>query len=353
MPKISVIVPVYNAELYLKQCIDSLLEQTIDDIEIILVDDGSSDLSGQICDFYAMKSSKVKTFHQINSGVSVARNKGIDESSGEWITFVDSDDWADPQLCELSIHCAEKNNADLVIFSYQTVYSNKTISSKLINLEAGDVTNHKDYIEKKTISQYYGGNVVNNGVSAGTTWGKIIRKDVLDYYQIRFVPGLTRAQDTVFWINAFERASKIFFLDKQLYFYRITDASICSGTKFIPNCEIPFEKLIGEYCIFINQHYKNSEFDEALYLRKMQVLYWYIKHKFFNDNNNITIHKKVKALKELAKQSTYSVAIKNANTKWLPRGLKLLQICCKYHLYSIYYYLFIFIKKHNKRTEVA
>ena len=93
MPKISVIVPVYNVEPYLRLCVNSILNQTFTDFELLLIDDGSTDYSGEICDEYASMDSRVKVFHTTNRGVSAARNLGINKASAEWITFVDSDDW--------------------------------------------------------------------------------------------------------------------------------------------------------------------------------------------------------------------------------------------------------------------
>ena len=111
MPKVTVIVPVYNVEQYLRRCIDSILAQTFGDLELILVDDGSADSSGVICDAYAEKDSRVKVIHQKNSGVSAARNTGLDAAEGEYIAFVDSDDHVDPDYLAALL----QTKADLVI----------------------------------------------------------------------------------------------------------------------------------------------------------------------------------------------------------------------------------------------
>ena len=99
-PKISVIVPVYKAEKYLHRCVDSILAQSYTDFELLLIDDGSPDNSGAICDEYAIKDSRVRVFHKQNGGASSARNKGLDHANGEWVSFVDSDDWIEPQMVE-------------------------------------------------------------------------------------------------------------------------------------------------------------------------------------------------------------------------------------------------------------
>ena len=101
---VSVIVPIYNSEKYLKRCVDSILSQTFSDFELLLVDDGSTDGSGSICDEYSVKDSRVRVFHKENGGVSSARNLGLDNARGEWITFVDSDDYLEESfLAELSV----------------------------------------------------------------------------------------------------------------------------------------------------------------------------------------------------------------------------------------------------------
>lgn len=114
-PLVSVIIPVYNAEDYLPACLDSLLCQTLTEIEILLIDDGSTDGSGRICDACAAKDARIRVIHQENQGVSRARNQGIEHAAGEYILLVDSDDWAEPTLCEQLYMAAEAHHADLCI----------------------------------------------------------------------------------------------------------------------------------------------------------------------------------------------------------------------------------------------
>lgn len=349
--KVSVIVPVYNVGEYLQPCVDSLLSQTLRDIEIILIDDGSKDESPEICDAYKEKDPRIVVIHQKNQGVSVARNTGIMAAKGKWITFVDGDDWADSHLCEKTVTYAEETESDVVIFSYYTSYSNKEVRSKLIDLENGDVSDQKDLIIKKTISQYYGGNVANNGVSTGTTWGKLIRKSEIDENALSFKPGLTRAQDTVFWLRGFECARKISLLDEPLYHYRITDTSVCSGTKYLPNCEIPFGMLLEEYRKFITEFSKDEDYNVALNIRTIQVLSWYVKHKFFHDDNTEKANDKIHSFKKTATAFPFIEAIKNVDIRKLPRSLKALVICSRLHLFTFYYYLFAYMKKHSNRTQ--
>ena len=114
-PLISVIVPVYNVESYLKVCVDSILAQTYENLEIILVDDGSKDSSGKMCDEYAEKDARIKVVHKKNGGVSSARNKGLDVASGEYIGFVDSDDSTKPNMFEILYKNMVTSDADVSV----------------------------------------------------------------------------------------------------------------------------------------------------------------------------------------------------------------------------------------------
>ena len=115
-PKVSVIVPMYNVEAYLPRCLNSLRRQTLSDIEIILVDDGSPDRCGEIADRYAREDGRFRVIHQANAGLSAARNRGIELASAPYLMFVDSDDWVEPDFCRIPFETAEEHGADLVIF---------------------------------------------------------------------------------------------------------------------------------------------------------------------------------------------------------------------------------------------
>ena len=115
MPKISVIVPVYNVEKYLRKCIESILNQTFREFELILVDDGSTDSSGKICDEYALKDSRIKVIHKENGGASSARNAGLDVAKGEYIGFVDSDDWIEMDMYGELYRLIKENNTDISV----------------------------------------------------------------------------------------------------------------------------------------------------------------------------------------------------------------------------------------------
>ena len=145
-PKISIIVPVYNGEDYLEKCVDSIVDQTEKNIEIILVDNGSEDRSPKICDAYAEKDNRIKVIHQPNNGVSFARNSGIEVAKGDFIGFVDADDWIDSEMFERLIALAEQNTADVVMCDATTVYSNgKTQADTIAQLSKSTVLAKPDF----------------------------------------------------------------------------------------------------------------------------------------------------------------------------------------------------------------
>lgn len=137
-PKVSVIVPVYNVEKLLQRCIDSILAQTFTDFELLLIDDGSKDKSGEICDEYAAKDSRIRVFHKQNGGVSTARNIGIDKAQGEWIYFVDSDDIVLPSA--LGTFCSLiYSDSELVMAGFYTSDENNTVREQRKMVRQGGV----------------------------------------------------------------------------------------------------------------------------------------------------------------------------------------------------------------------
>ena len=150
MPKISVIVPVYNTEKYLNRCIDSILAQTFTDFELLLIDDGSTDCSGKICDEYAAKDSRVRVFHKENGGVSSARNMGLDNAQGEWITFVDSDDWVHEDFLKKRLALALNDNADIAYCDVEYVYRTHNVYCKTAEQVEGKASTVNSWVLSRT-----------------------------------------------------------------------------------------------------------------------------------------------------------------------------------------------------------
>lgn len=151
---ISVIVPVYNVELYLRKCIDSILAQTYRDLEILVVDDGSTDGSGKICDEYK-KDERVRVFHTENRGLSATRNLGLDKATGEWIGFVDSDDWIEPDMYEVLFRKAEETEADVVECGCHADYTTTSYEHRAIQRTVSGIDAVKALIRSEIRTQVW------------------------------------------------------------------------------------------------------------------------------------------------------------------------------------------------------
>lgn len=198
-PLISIIIPVYKSENYLGQCLDSVINQTYKKIEIILIDDGSPDSCGEMCDEYAKLDNRVKTIHQDNKGVSVARNIGLDNVTGEYIIFVDSDDYIALDMCEHLYRAMESHSADITVCSYY-----------LINQGIIHIPNQSD------VSSSSNGVETGKKVRPGYLWGRLFRKSLFE--QLRFPVG-RKFEDFIVTPLLYERAKKIITIEDRLYYY--------------------------------------------------------------------------------------------------------------------------------------
>lgn len=203
--KVSVIVPVYNVELYIDKCIDSIVNQSYKNIEIILVDDGSKDSSGKICDKYQNKDERIRVFHKVNGGLSSARNYGIKKATGDWYVFVDSDDWIDKYMIQKLLMFADKMSVEIVCCGKVLVDLNGT-AQKIHTLENFCLSPEK-IIPLAVFDKEV-------GVSA---WGKIYKKQLFE--DIRFPEGEIH-EDVAIMYRLFMKCKKIGVINKALYFYR-------------------------------------------------------------------------------------------------------------------------------------
>lgn len=225
MNKISFVVPVYNNQDYIDICLRSLQSQTVDNMEIILVDDGSTDNSGMICDQYAAEDNRFIVIHQQNSGIAVARNVGQAAATGEWIGFVDSDDWIEQDYVEKLLPYMDQEY-ELIFFQYDersVKYTKAYRSTKDIQ-----ILDRKSFelLEQDSIDTGIGNRMPLLKSYRGQVWTKIYKKDFLDKYSLSAKPKLRRSQDVMFSLEVYHYAVKGIMIPEVLYHYRITDNSI-------------------------------------------------------------------------------------------------------------------------------
>lgn len=214
---ISVIVPVYNVEKYLDVCIQSIVKQTYKNLEIILIDDGSSDQSSKICDDWSKKDGRIKAFHQENQGAAMAKNQGLDIASGDLITFVDSDDCIKNNAYERLYQLMKAKRCDIVECNYQCFEKDIVIKDESIKEKIETCTNLEalDYL-------------IDNSKMKQVVWNKLYKKETIK--DIRFPKG--RYIDDEFWTyKVVNQANKVCITDEKLYFYRQHSSSIM-GRKY-------------------------------------------------------------------------------------------------------------------------
>lgn len=217
-PKVSIIVPMYNVEQYVEKCIDSLLNQTLQEIEIILVNDGSPDRSGEIADEYAKKDSRIKVVHQKNAGLGPARNSGIRVATGEYIGFVDSDDWSNYEMFARLYKAAVKNNADIVASGHCEV-TNGVITKIKKHPLAGQTIHSSEQIMEIRKNLY--GHKLNDKVIESfpmSVWIAIYRRELFLEYKLEFQEILS--EDIIFNLSAYKYAKVIAFTEDTDYCYR-------------------------------------------------------------------------------------------------------------------------------------
>lgn len=214
---ISIIVPVYNVEKYIEKCVNSIINQTYKNIEIILVDDGSKDRSGEICDELKLKDNRIKIIHKQNGGLSDARNAGMKIANGNYIGFVDSDDYIKEDMFETLYELCKKYNSDISIVSYYEIYHDKVIgvrdSKKLYELNKIDAM--KEILIDRAIQSY--------------AWNKLFKRELFE--QIEF-PTNKNFEDIATTLLLFERADKVVLLEDPKYYYVRRDDSIVGNRNY-------------------------------------------------------------------------------------------------------------------------
>ncbi len=226
---ISVVVPAHNCERYIEKCLDSILDSDYPNMEIIIIDDGSSDHTGVICKKYAEKYVNVSYIYQSNSGVSVARNRGIIDSKGEYVAFVDGDDMIDSHMISHLVSNLD-NSTDIVICSYGVIEENENVEHKendsfeaqyfYSNPFCAETNSEKEKLLLQLFDSKYG-KPAPTATAVGVPWGKLYRREFLISNELFFNIKLRRKQDNVMNMFAFSNAKKIIYTNEPFYFYRL------------------------------------------------------------------------------------------------------------------------------------
>ena len=244
MPKVSIIVPVYKAEKYLNRCIDSIIAQTFTDWELLLIDDGSPDRSGDICDEYAKKDTRIRVFHKKNGGVSSARNLGLDYVQGEYVTFVDSDDW----LLEKTLTLCSSNFGKYEIVRFSMVFIESLVGDNKRKIVL-PLSESKNAIMQRILERN----------SLLGVCGGIYKRELFSNQSIRFDPKLVMAEDWLVLCQLVNHCHSIIDLPDVCYCYNVMNEESCSNNpsvEKVEQCMIALENIISS--IGISRLYINS-----------------------------------------------------------------------------------------------
>ncbi len=224
-PTVSIIVPVYNAENYLKRCVDSILSQDYRDFELLLMDDGSSDGSPEICDTYGRADSRVRVVHKENTGVSDTRNQALDMARGTFVQFLDSDDWIVPEATRLLVRSMEEYGCDMVISDFYRVAGERLA-------QKGDIEE-----DKVMTRQEFAACMIENPADFyyGVLWNKMFRRSIIEKFHIRMDTSLSWCEDFLFNLEYIRHAESFYALQVPIYYYLKRKGSLVSQGATVNN----------------------------------------------------------------------------------------------------------------------
>ena len=255
MIKVSVTVPIYNAESFLRQCLDSLAMQSLSEIEFILVDDGSTDGSSVICDEYAFRDSRFRVFHKVNGGSASARQLGLEHSQGKYCIICDADDWVESSMYEELYNKAEKENADIVVCDCFYEYPNG--SSRLVQGLKTDL-----------LQEHYLRGLIS-GINMGSSWNKLVRVDVLKKYNISYKLGLNHGEDRWLLMNILLHPVSISYLNESFYHYRRQ----FGGNTYTNHLTVKSFEQIAFLHNWIVEHFSKSKYGKEIFSANINYLF--------------------------------------------------------------------------------
>lgn len=284
--KISVIVPIYNSEEYLNQCIRSIVNQTYKNLEIILVNDGSTDNSLNICNEWKQKDNRIVVIDKPNGGVARARNLGLDKASGDFIGFVDHDDYIEKEMYETMMNNMIKHNADIVMCSSSGVYSDGTKTKSYTNYKSFEI--NKDELINRMLSY--------EKIFCSSVWSKLYKREVVS--SIRFETDITLGDDYYYNGIAYTNIEKFYYDEKSLYNYRVREGTISRN--------IEYNHFFDKYIVVgrLSQYYSKNDIreSEAFNTFKFATSYEILYRLYEYKGNSIEKKKWKKTFKKHAKK---------------------------------------------------
>ena len=334
--KVSVIIPVYNVEAYIEKCLESVLNQTEKNIEILAVDDGSQDASPHLCDVMAEKDSRLRVIHQKNQGVSVARNAGVAAASGEWLCFIDGDDYVAEDYLEELLQCADIPGTDIVVGDYYVLRETENAEYSEFILDK----HSEDFQEYELIENCMIGNkAVGNVTCVGVPWAKIYRTSFVKKENLKFKDGLKRNQDVIFNLYAFHWAQRVSYYKGAGYFYRVWENSAVN--RYSADYGDTVEQILREMKKFIDLNDDDNIYMPLYYQRVRDMFYECLRLSVFHKDAPKDILKKYQKFRGLCHNNILS--LRNCPDEFLNTSQKIQKIMIKLHL-SAFVFVVLYLK---------
>ena len=332
MPQISIIVPVYKAESTIGRCVDSIRNQTFSDIEIILIDDGSPDRSGEICDAFAEMDERIRVIHKKNGGVSSARNAGLEIASGKYLMFCDSDDYVAPEWCQWMYEAMNGGKIHLAYCAVAVVSNGNTVYQTPIT--AKRCIAPKEYLE---IVSY---------VRINELWNKIFLADIVRNFSIRFDTQISRCEDVLFVLEYLKHIGSNDYLcygSPVLYYYTASDSDSLSTT-FVNNYLQIEQDVLASLQNMLDQFGISKEAYMPWYSKHAALLMIGVISNIFLDKKHGMIYK-LHQLREVTSCQDYDTAIRFGGLKQVVQGRYLRILQTKQPIYIYFYHTLSILKK--------
>lgn len=335
-PLVSIIVPVYNTEKYVSECLNSLIQQSYAHIEIIAVDDGSTDNSLKILNDISAKDRRLKVFSQRNQGVSAARNLALKKATGEYIMFVDADDWIDSSTIEECLQAI--GDADVCFFTYIREFTNRSLPKSLFPQTQIFATEACKQLQRRIIGPI-GEELANPGMldSLGTIWGKLYRKEILNGTEFIDLKVIGTAEDSLYNCNVFRKVKKAIYLNKAFYHYRKFNSG-AETKKYKPQLSQQWNSLF--------EYMKATTTDEMGQKALLNRIALSIIGLGLNEClSPDTLKDKTNKIAEIINQPHYRETYKELDLTYFPIHWKIFFFAAKYNMNRVLMLLILCIKK--------
>jgi len=335
-PLVSIIIPIYNTEKYIRECLNSLIQQSYSHIEIIAVDDGSTDNSLKILNDISAKDSRLKVFSQPNQGVSAARNLALSKAIGTYVMFVDADDWIDPFTIEECLQAI--GDADVCFFAYVREFSNRSLPKLLFPQTQHFTGESCKQLQRRMIGPI-GSELSNPGMldSLGTIWGKLYRRDVLDGTSFIDLKVIGTAEDSLFNCNVFRKVQKAVYINKAFYHYRKFNSG-AETKRYKPQLPQQWNKLFD----YMKATVTDEISQKALHNRiALSIIGLGLNECLSSD----TLKKKIDKIAEIINQPHYREGYKELDLTYFPIHWKVFFFAAKHNMKRVLMLLVLCIKK--------